>query len=164
MAAPETTGYTRLQIALHWLIALLILFQFLVHDGMEEAWRAQFRGGEGGNPWPHIVVGSLVLILAAIRLVLRLTKGAPPHPAGQHPALGLVAKIVHGLIYALIFIMPLSGLAAWFGGAQQAAMGHSGPFKTALIALILVHIAGALVQQFVFRSGVIRRMMKARAS
>lgn len=164
MTSSQPSGYTRLQIALHWVIAALILFQLLVHDGIEEAWRAQAGGGEGGNPWPHIVVGSAILILAAVRLVIRLRQGAPAHPPGQHPLLGLVATVVHTLIYVLIFALPLSGLAAWFGGVAPAAEAHGGPLRIALIGLVLIHIAGALVQQFVFRSGVIGRMMKPRAS
>lgn len=154
-------GYSRAQVILHWLIAALILFQLLVHEGMEEAWRAMRRAGEdGGNPVPHIVVGSTILILAAIRLVIRLRHGAPPHPAGQPAALALVANVVHWGIYVLLFALPISGLVAWFGGVEGAAAAHGGPLRLALIALVLLHIGGALVQQFVLRSGVLMRMLK----
>ena len=154
-------GYSRAQVILHWLIAALILFQLLVHDGMEDAWRALRQGGEeGGNPLPHIIVGSAILILAAARLVIRIRHGAPPHPAGQPAALGLLANIVHWGIYALLFAIPISGLVAWFGGVEPAAMAHAGPLRLLLIGLVLLHIAGALVQQFVLRSGVLMRMFR----
>jgi cytochrome b561 len=148
-----SAGYSRAQIILHWLIAALILFQLLVHDGIEEAWRASHMGGaEAGNPLPHIVVGSAVLILAAVRLVIRLRHGAPPAPAGQPAALGL--------LYVLLFLIPISGLVAWFGGVQGAALVHGGPLRLLLIALVLVHIVGALVQQFLLRSDVLMRMFR----
>jgi cytochrome b561 len=156
-----SAGYSRAQIILHWLIAALILFQLLVHDGIEEAWRASHMGvAEAGNPLPHIVVGSAVLILAAVRLVIRLRHGAPPAPAGQPAALGLLASAVHWGIYVLLFLIPISGLVAWFGGVQGAALVHGGPLRLLLIALVLVHIVGALVQQFLLRSDVLMRMFR----
>lgn len=128
---------------------------------MEEAWRAVRRGGDdAGNPLPHIVVGSAILILAATRLVIRLRHGAPPHPAGQPVALGVLANVVHWGIYVLLFALPISGLVAWFGGVEPAAMAHGGLLRLALIGLVLLHIAGALVQQFALRSGVLMRMLK----
>ncbi len=158
----HSAGYSRAQVILHWVVAALILFQLLVHESMEMAWDARMEGGpaEGANPLPHIVVGSAILILAAIRLVIRLRHGAPPHPAGQPALLGVLANVVHGLIYVLLFAIPLSGLLAWFGGVEPAADVHSGPLRFALIALVIVHIVGALVQQFVLKSGVLMRMMK----
>lgn len=157
-----SAGYSRAQIILHWVIAALILFQLLVHESMEMAWDARMEGGpaEGANPLPHIIVGSAILILAAIRLIIRLRHGAPPHPAGQPAIFGVLANIVHGLIYVLLFALPISGLVAWFGGIENAADVHGGPLRLALIALVLIHIAAALVQQFVLRSGILLRMMK----
>ena len=45
-----------------------------------------------GNPVPHIIAGVLVLILAAARVIIRLTRGAPPHPEGQPAFLALSAE------------------------------------------------------------------------
>lgn len=157
----HSAGYSRAQVILHWVIAALILFQLLVHEGMEMAWDGRMEGGAAeGNPLPHIVVGSAILILAAIRLIIRLRHGAPPHPAGQPAIFGVLANVVHGLIYVLLFALPISGLVAWFGGIENAADVHGGPLRLALIALVLIHIAAALVQQFVLRSGVLMRMLK----
>lgn len=156
-----SAGYSRAQITLHWVIAALILFQLLVHEDMEMAWDGRMDGGAAeGNPLPHIVVGSAILVLAAVRLIVRLRHGAPPHPAGQPAALGLLANMVHWGIYLLLFALPISGLVAWFGGIENAADVHGGPLRFALIGLVLLHIAGALAQQFVLRSGVLMRMFK----
>jgi cytochrome b561 len=159
--AVSTSGYSRAQVALHWVIAVLILFQFLFNQPMIEAWYAAYKGGtEPGNPLPHMIVGSTILILALARLAIRLTRGVPPHPAGQPAALALVAKVVHGGIYVLLFALPISGLVAWFVGAEGAAFAHVGPLRFLLIGLVILHIAGALVQQFVLKSGVLMRMLK----
>ena len=157
-----SAGYSRAQVILHWVIAALILFQLLVHEDMERAFDGMMEGGTtaGVNPLPHIIVGSAILILAAMRLVIRLRHGAPAHPAGQPEILGLFANVVHGLIYLLLFAIPISGLVAWFGGIENAGTVHGGPLRLALIALVLLHIAGALVQQFVLKSGVLMRMLK----
>lgn len=156
-----SAGYSRAQVLLHWAVAALILFQLLLPGGMEMAWDARMEGGAAeGNPVPHIIVGSAILILAAIRLIIRIRHGAPAHPAGQPAILGFVANAVHGLIYVLLFALPISGLVAWFGGIENAADVHGGPLRFALIGLVVLHIAGALVQQFVLRSGVLMRMLK----
>ena len=38
------TGYSRSQIVLHWLTALVILWQFVANDAMGAAWRAVRQG------------------------------------------------------------------------------------------------------------------------
>lgn len=40
----EPNGYTRLQIALHWISALLILQQYLLKDAISSAWNAFTKG------------------------------------------------------------------------------------------------------------------------
>jgi len=160
-ATTKTAGYSRVQIILHWAVVALILFQFFFHEGMEMAFDARMEGGAPeGNPWPHIVVGVTVLVLAAIRVVIRLTRGAPPHPEGQPSILGVLANVVHGGIYVLLFALPLSGSVAWFGGIEGAGDAHGGILRFALIGLVIAHVAGALIQQFVLRSGVLMRMLK----
>ena len=154
----QATGYSRTHIILHWAIAVLVLFQLLVHEGMEYAW-AERAGRVVGdsNPFPHIIVGVAILILAVWRVILRLRNGAPPHPAGQPRALAMLASIVHGLFYALLFIMPLTGMIAWFGHVEGAALAHI-TIQLAFLPLIALHVVGALVQQFYFGTGVITRM------
>ena len=74
------TGYTRLQIALHWIIFLLIAVQFLFHDGMEDVWRAVMRdtyAGPTAGAILHVAVGLAVLALVVIRLGVKLKRGSP---------------------------------------------------------------------------------------
>lgn len=163
MSDMSVASYSKTQIGLHWSIAALILVQFLVPDGMQHVWRAFRRGLEvSPNDLPlaymHVVIGLTVLVLAAWRLWLRTTRGVPPVSGMEHPALRLLAKATHFVIYALIFIVPLSGAAAWFLGVPGAAQVHV-LGQNILLYVVLLHTAGALVQHFVFKTDVLRRML-----
>jgi cytochrome b561 len=71
-----------------------------------------------------------------------------------------LAKGTHVGLYALMILMPISGSVAWFGGIDAAAQGHN-ILKVALLALIALHVAGALWHQFVLKDGLIARMRRA---
>lgn len=159
MTSDRPLGYSTTQIVLHWLIAALVLFQAFVNEGIKELWEAVDKGeAVAGGPHLHVAIGMLIFALAVWRVVLRLMRGAPPAPAGEHPALKFVAVATHVLLYALIFIMPLSGAMAWFFGVGQAAGVHA-TLKVVLLALVALHIVGALAHMFVFRTGVMRRIL-----
>ena len=163
MTAKSPAGYSSTQIMLHWTVAVLVLFNILAHDGMEHMWNAYSRGreiesGDVTFAYAHIVVGATIFVLALWRLYLRFTRGAPALPAQEHPALKFVAHATHFLIYALIIGMPISGAVAWFLGVEAAAGAHSAA-KNVLIVLILLHVAGALVQHFVMKTNVLIRLM-----
>jgi cytochrome b561 len=156
-------GYSGLQIGLHWAVAFLVMFQFLAHDAIENAWRAYISGTaadpEGrGMANLHIISGLLVFVLALWRLWLRFTIGAPALPEREPRPLQFLAKATHFLIYALIIGMPISGSIAWFAGFQPAAFAHV-IAQNMLLALIILHVAGALFQQFLLKSNVLSRMV-----
>ena len=160
MAQP--TGYTRAQIALHWITLLLVALQFILHDAMSEAWDAVEAGREViFNPLiaQHVFMGALVAILTFIRLGLRLSHGAPPPPASEHAALKLVAHATHWAFYALLILLPVSGAVAWFNAVEPAAEAHE-VMKTILLALIVLHVLAALAHQFIFKTNLMARMKK----
>jgi cytochrome b561 len=166
MSDMSVASYSKTQIGLHWSIAALILVQFLVPDGMQHVWRAFRRGQEasaGDVPlaYLHVVTGLAVLVLASWRVWLRATRGVPPVSGMEHPVLKRLAKATHFVIYALIFIVPLSGAAAWFVGVPGASLVHV-LGKNILLYVVLLHTAGALVQHFVFKTDVLRRMLAFR--
>ncbi|MWB77730.1 cytochrome b [Pseudooceanicola sp. 216_PA32_1] len=156
------TTYSRTQIVLHWAVVLLILVQFLAHDGMEHAWDAlEDTGTAATTPGAllHIVAGLGVLALALWRLGLRATRGAPPPPEGDGAAQRLAAAVTHWVLYALILLIPLSGAAAWFLGAEPAGEAHE--VLTSLILVVTaLHVAAALYHQFVKRDGLLARMWR----
>ena len=56
--------------------------------------------------------------------------------------------------------MPATGALAWFGGIEASAAVHRAGMLT-ILALLLLHIAGALYQHFVLKTDVMRRMLRA---
>lgn len=156
MARPLT--YSRTQIALHWTIVLLVLFQLFLHEGMEAAFHERARGIEVAPINPHVIAGTLVLVLVLWRLYLRLTRGTPPPPDNEHPLLSLAASIVHWAFYAALIIMPVSGIALWFFDIEPAGYTHN-LVRYVLLLLIAIHFVAALMHHFWFRTNVLMRML-----
>lgn len=161
MANPS--GYSALQIVLHWLVAALVAQQFLVKGAIERAWDA-FRATGASQFSPlvaaHVFGGILILALVLIRLVVRVKRGAPELSEDEHPALKIVARATHAALYLLLVLLAVSGLLTWFGGVGQAASAHK-VLKTALLALIALHVVGALFQQFYLKSDSLTRMLRS---
>ncbi|WP_298492730.1 cytochrome b/b6 domain-containing protein [uncultured Maritimibacter sp.] len=156
------TGYTRLQIALHWIIFLLIAVQFLFHDGMEDVWRAVMRdtyAGPTAGAILHVAVGLAVLALVVIRLGVKLKRGSPRLPENEPALLKTTASVTHWVLYGLMVVVPVSGAVAWFTVNEGAGEAHE-VLKTLLMLVVLLHVAGALVQRFVLKSDVMTRMLR----
>lgn len=155
-------GYSARQIRLHWIVTILIVLQFVLHEPMSEAWEMIEDGQTPAFNWlvlSHVFGGGLVLAFALWRLVLRQTRGVPPPPAEEPAILQLAAHVGHLALYALMILMPLSGMAAWFGGIDVAAEGHE-VLKVALLALVAVHVLAALWHQFWLKDGLLLRMKR----
>lgn len=161
-AIPAPTGYSRLQIALHWLVFALIAQQYLFKDAMSAAWDRITEGLDAGfEPLmlAHVASGALVMIFALWRLTLRARRSVPP-AIESSKVQGILAKLTHVGLYALMILMPLSGSVTWFGGVEAAAQGHN-LMKVILLALVALHVVGALYHQFVLRDGTLARMRRA---
>jgi cytochrome b561 len=157
-----STGYSRLQIALHWAVAGLVAAQFLFNEDMGGAFRAILRG-EAVAPGPlvaaHVWGGVLIGALVLWRLALRATRGAPRPPETDPPALRTAAAVAHWSLYALLAALVASGAAAWFGAIRDAGEVHEA-LTTALLALTFVHVAAVAVHRFVLKSDVLVRMRR----
>lgn len=160
MAAPK--GYTGLQIALHWIAALLIVQQYLFKAAIAAAWEA-FETGVDSPFDPmvlaHVAGGGLVLLFAVWRLSIKARRGVPDMVGDSALQRGL-ARATHLGLYALMILMPISGSVAWFGGVELAAQGHN-ILKIALLALVGLHVVGALYHHVVLKDGLINRMRRA---
>lgn len=97
--------YTRTAIGLHWLMAVGLAGTFLLGLSMHELPPSPQRLRL--YAW-HKWAGVTLFLLALLRLRWRLAHRPPPlpvMPAWQR----LAAQWVHGLLYLLMFAVPLSG-------------------------------------------------------
>jgi cytochrome b561 len=174
-----STKYTKVAIALHWVIAILVLFLLFPGEELIEVERGQSLADWG--PTAHASLGMLVLILTVVRIAWRLMHAAPPLP--PMPAWQVKATAaLHGLLYVLMLAIPLFGWMALapFGaerldpqavtffrlfpldvwpnlGGWTAEMHEIG--GTLAKILVILHVLAALKHQFIDKDGLMRRMM-----
>ena len=177
-AAPDQR-YSSVAIALHWLLALAIVATFGLGLYMADLPFSLTRLKLYN--W-HKWAGVSILTLSALRLVWRLLRRPPPPPAG--PAWQQRAgHLVHALMYAAFFAVPLTGWAyssaagfpiVWFGVLPlpdfvpvdkplAAALKESHEAAAWALALLVgLHLAAVLKHQLVDRDGVLLRMLPGR--
>jgi cytochrome b561 len=163
MPSVAIDAYSLPQRLVHWLMALLIFYNLLFPDGMNEWYRTLRRGGipsvdQVSSANVHAYIGIAILALAILRVCLRVIQGAPAERAQEPFLFRFVAKAVHAGLYTFIFVMPLTGIAAYYFGVDASGSLHAGVLKALLWTLIAAHAAGALVHQFYWKSDVLRRM------
>lgn len=157
----QRTGYSAVQIALHWAVAVLILFNYIYSDGMGGALDVRL-GKEAAEhlditPSIHVWVGVAVLVLCLLRIVLRLGLGAP-EPGGT----GMMQTIAvwgHKLLYVLMILAPLAGAFTWFGGVESIGDVHA-VLANALMIVAGGHAAAAIYHQFILRDRLMQRMRR----
>jgi len=169
------TGTARL---LHWLIVALLIVQFII------AWT--MPGLRRNTPLTtiidlHFSFGMLILFVAIIRLIWRVTHREPEPEDGLPPWQVASARVMHWLLYLLLFVVPILGWinASWrgypvtlFGLFEMPALvakrapnwGFTGDLhgllaNYLLLALVGIHVAAALYHHFIRRDGVLRRML-----
>ncbi|WP_165905266.1 cytochrome b [Rhodovulum euryhalinum] len=151
-----------MQIRLHWAVVGLVAVQFLFHDGMVHAFRelidTQVQNFSAGVI-VHIAAGLVILVLTFWRIGLKMLHGGPVPDASHSPAQVMVARVTYGLFYLLLVLLPVSGMVAWSQGSGLAGNVH-GALRVVLFLLIVVHVAAALMGQFVRKDGTMTRMVK----
>ncbi|MGO7020469.1 cytochrome b [Rhizobium leguminosarum] len=163
---PDTANlasYSWQQRILHWLTAVLVIYNLLLPDGMSEWRRSVRRTGSASLEQLaaaniHAYVGIAILFLIGIRLVLRFVQGAPPASPKEPAIFGLAAKAAHAALYFLLVALPVTGMAAFYLGYDGAGDLHAEVLKVILWVLIVAHVLGALVHQFYWKTNVLRRM------
>lgn len=156
------SGYSAVQIMLHWATAGLILLQLAVNADVRRAFSARLAEADVSLPGGavlHVAAGLAVLALVAWRLGLRLRHGPPSAPEGVPPLISGAAEWAHRGLYVLLLFTGLTGAVAWFGRSEISAALHE-LGRLGLIALSLVHILGALLEHYVLGKRVIRRMIR----
>jgi cytochrome b561 len=172
--APLYTGTAKV---LHWLIVVLLIAQFTVAWIMPEMRR---------DTAPetlinlHLSIGVLIIAVAIVRLAWRVSHGEPAPLDGIPPWQIASARIVHWLLYVLLFVIPpLGWINASYRGFPVIMFGlelpklvgtraaewrwtgniHALLANYVLLALVGLHVAAALYHFFVRRDGVLQRML-----
>jgi len=154
-------GYSRLQIGLHWLIALLLVVSFISHDAVNEAMEAFEKGATEPTTGAmvHVATGIAVLVLTVLRLGLRFTRGVPAAVEGGSRVIEIVSALTHWALLVLLIAIPVSGAMLWFGGVEQAGDLHEFLFTLGWL-LVALHTAAALFHQYVLKDGLLLRMRR----
>ena len=153
-------GFSLTQIALHWIMAVLIVFQLLFADSIKPAWHAVRNGTTptiSTMAWAHIIGGILVLALVLWRLWLRQSRGVPDFPEGESDMMKLAAAAGHWGLYAIMVGASVTGLIAWYGAIPAMGEVHQ-LFQPLFYLLIGVHVAAALYHHFILKDGLLNRM------
>ncbi len=154
--------YSQNQLVAHWLVAFLVLFQFLFNGGMERAFEQGEEAGvftATGGALTHALSGAIIGCLMVWRLSMRLNQGTPPPPETEPRPLQIVSRGTHWLFYALLIGMPIVGFLAIATLSPTLAELHA-LSATVLFWLALLHVAGALWHGLLKRDGVARRMLR----
>jgi cytochrome b561 len=176
--AENNPGYAGTAKTLHWTIVALLIVQFVLAWTMPEI-RRDTKPDTLINL--HLSFGALLLGLAVIRLGWRAVHGEPPPQDGVPPWQLQSARIVHWLLYALLFVVPILGWinASWRGfavslfglielpklmatrapGFRWTGDLHGLLANYLMLALVGLHVAAALYHYFIRRDGVLQRMM-----
>jgi cytochrome b561 len=167
--------FTAPQRMLHWVMAVCILAMLFIGVGMVSTVMPKYLTLVS----IHKPLGIAILVLALVRLVVRLSYGAPSLPVDLPQPIKLAAHLSHYALYALMIGMPLMGwgmlsAAAYpvvlFEGVQLPAILPQSDYLHALLwnahfylafaffAVILLHVAAALFHALVRRDGVFEAM------
>jgi cytochrome b561 len=178
-AATDEPTYSTAARRFHWWTFALVAVQvplglFMVRYGAA----TDFAFPTGQLYDVHKIVGLVILMLVAARLIYRFAHGAPPDEQSLAPWQKGLSHATHWLIYVLLIVTPIIG---W------RAISHYGPFEPfgiklpaiaaqdqdkatqvflwhmwaayALIALLGMHVGAAFHHYVIRKDGVLRRML-----
>jgi len=148
--------YNKVARALHWGIALLVIGNVPVaklHEAYKDAaWIMPL----------HKTIGITVFCLTLFRLYWRFTHKVPPLPASLPKWQVGAAHLVHWAFYALILLIPLSGMVLANAARKSSLAGFAHEaheiFAQTMIPLLIIHIVAALHHHLVLKNNVLLRM------
>lgn len=174
MKTAQASSYDRLTITLHWLTAVIVLFQFL----SAQIWDFFSK------PTLHLIIvshtsfGIVLTAVLAVRLFWRATSGRRLDHGSD--LLDRAAQVGHHLLYALLAAeVALGFLFRWSGHSPLSFFGLIivSPFPSLsqsahaligqthdvvawiIVVIALGHAGAALFHHYVMRDGVLRRML-----
>jgi cytochrome b561 len=170
---PSARRYDGLTMTLHWLTALLVAEQWVGAHLIDD-----FSGfGRILARSVHISFGVVLAALLVWRLSWRGSAGRRL-PAADHGLLQVAARATHWALYVLVVGTVLLGITnVWVRGdsifglfripsfapgdrdLRRAIDGYHALAANAVLVVAGVHAAAALVHQFLWRDGVLMRML-----
>ncbi len=165
--------YHPLQVSFHWLTVILVFAAFIL---------GKYISGlpnEAGKIAPlgaHMILGIITLVVIIARFIARLRLPKPAHVTAGNAFFDWVGKAVHYALYALVFLMTISGMALSFqSGLMPIVFGGSGAslpadffeftsrmlhgfIAPALLLVVVLHVGAALYHQFMLKDNLLARM------
>lgn len=175
MSGRTLEAYDSRSVAFHWMTALLVVAQWAGARVIDWFPRGPLRVDARSV---HILIGILLLTIVVMRLIWRLSHAERPEPSGPK-AVRTLAPLVHWLLYALVLVVLIVGVAtesvrgdSFFGLFKIPAFAADKPLRSQmeslheLVANTLLIVAGAhavaaLTHAWVWRDGVLGRMIPA---
>ncbi|MEU7697556.1 cytochrome b/b6 domain-containing protein [Streptomyces sp. NPDC039028] len=174
----RNAGYRPLTKALHWAAAAALGAQFVVGWALDASesgrGRGRGRGGESGRGrgrgggyeafgddtllTTHVLLGAAVILLGVARLLWRRHTGLPPWAPTLTRAERRLAHSTEVLLYALTFVVPVTGLVLLASDDDDLLWVHV-TAQVLLLTAIAVHVGLILKHQLLDRDGLLRRML-----
>lgn len=178
----------------HWLTVLLVAIQFplgfyMTYRGYELEYAAAdgtikkglFDSTTGLLYDSHKLIGLTILLFVVVRLINRISSGAPPPEPDMPAKLIVPSRVTHWSLYGLLLVMPIIGYTgvSYYGATEAFGLPIPSLFPKdqkfsetvfdvhetiaiALLALIGLHVAAALYHRFVRKDSVLARMWPGR--
>ncbi len=164
---------------LHWIVAGLIILQFVLAKLADIADDDGSAIRELALLANHKSVGITILMLVIARLIWRWMNPPPPLPASVVPWQATLSSVGHWTLYGLILLLPISGWlmssasaysVSWFNLFQLPDFIAPNPdlkeifedihelLSKELLVVAIGHILAALKHHFIDKDGVLLRM------
>jgi cytochrome b561 len=179
MTVSPRSAYSRVAIALHWTIGVLMILNLL--GGF-------FHESFGKSAVPvimslHKATGILILVLTVVRLGWRLTHRLPPLAATVRGWEKGLAQATHWSFYFLMFALPMTGWLMSSAGGRKYSISFYGLFDVPFlpvvqdkaaanlfaerhevlgfvtVGLIILHVGAALKHHLIDRDNTVIRML-----
>ncbi|WP_144213561.1 cytochrome b [Shewanella donghaensis] len=179
MLVDTNKGYGLVSISLHWLSALTIIGLFGLGFWMVDL--TYYSSWYKTAPDIHKSIGILLLMLTLFRLAWRLLTTKPEAESSHKAWEQTAAKWAHRILYLLMIGIMVTGFLIstadgrgilvfdWFevpslgsfieNQEDVAGLVHQYAAYT-LIALVVIHAAGAIKHQLIDKDGTLKRMLK----